>query len=269
MSSKRPLPSRLPALLAALALASGSVSCASNGAPEPWACGLAGQVLGGGAGAAAGLGLADEDKEVGAAIGAGAAGAIVIGVAAWQICEAVSDGIDARARAERERRAELRRIQEEKEAAEEARREEERRRAEEARRKAEEERLAAERARERAALVSQEKPELVLAGAAFDSGSASLSPAAQGQLNEVAATLRDFPELKVRITGHSDSVGDSGRNLALSKRRAESVRGYLVLQGVASERLEAIGLGENSPIAPNDTAAGRAKNRRVELDLTE
>jgi outer membrane protein OmpA-like peptidoglycan-associated protein len=72
----------------------------------------------------------------------------------------------------------------------------------------------------------------------------------------------------VIIEGNADSVGDEAYNLGLSQRRAESVKAYLVNQGVASTRLAASGNGEGSPVASNDSATGRQQNRRVEVVIS-
>jgi OOP family OmpA-OmpF porin len=69
----------------------------------------------------------------------------------------------------------------------------------------------------------------------------------------------------VEVAGHTDSVGTDQYNQGLSERRANSVRDYLVEQGVRASRLTAVGYGENRPVATNDTADGRQENRRVEL----
>ncbi|MCH4565024.1 OmpA family protein [Halomonas sp. EGI 63088] len=99
---------------------------------------------------------------------------------------------------------------------------------------------------------------------AFDS--AELRPQAEIILDEVASRLRENPDLRVRIDGHTDSVGSDEYNLDLSQRRAESVRDYLMSQGIAGNRMTATGYGEERPVATNDTDEGRSLNRRVEID---
>lgn len=86
-------------------------------------------------------------------------------------------------------------------------------------------------------------------------------------LNELADVLREYPLLRVRIEGHTDSVGDTSYNQKLSERRALAVRDYLVGAGIEADRLSWAGYGESRPIASNDTAAGRAKNRRTEFPI--
>ncbi len=102
----------------------------------------------------------------------------------------------------------------------------------------------------------------------FDTGSARIVGAISFQiLDEVAAIIIANSEMTVRIEGHTDSQGSNSYNLELSQDRADSVRDYLVSQGVARERLNAIGYGEERPIADNETAEGRALNRRVEFHV--
>jgi len=88
-------------------------------------------------------------------------------------------------------------------------------------------------------------------------------------LDTVAQVMRDFPDVTIEVQGHTDSRGDDAHNLRLSQDRAESVRVYLVNQGVAAERLTAHGYGETLPIESNATPDGRAVNRRVEFHRTD
>ena len=87
-------------------------------------------------------------------------------------------------------------------------------------------------------------------------------------MNDVASTLIEFPSTAVEIIGHADSQGPEASNQTLSERRAQSVQAYLSNQGVRPVRLASIGFGETRPIATNETAEGRARNRRVEIILT-
>jgi uncharacterized repeat protein (TIGR01451 family) len=86
-------------------------------------------------------------------------------------------------------------------------------------------------------------------------------------LKELADVLKTYPDLRVRIEGHTDSVGSDSYNQRLSERRALAVRDFLVGLGISKERLEWAGYGESKPIASNDTAVGRAKNRRTEFPV--
>jgi outer membrane protein OmpA-like peptidoglycan-associated protein len=103
----------------------------------------------------------------------------------------------------------------------------------------------------------------------FDSGEATLKPAAQLTVAKLSGILLLMPELRVRIEGHTDSTGAAARNAALSQRRADAVRAFLAEQGIAEERMKAAGYGMERPVADNATAAGRARNRRVELVIGE
>ena len=102
----------------------------------------------------------------------------------------------------------------------------------------------------------------------FAVNSATIQPNFYGPLNDVAATLKEYPSTAVDIVGHASADGPDDYNMQLSQKRAESVRSYLVSQSVNSVRLYAVGMGETQPIADNATAEGRAANRRVEIMLT-
>ena len=106
---------------------------------------------------------------------------------------------------------------------------------------------------------------VVLEGVAFKSGSAQLTAESIGVLSRVAGDLKDNPEVRVEVRGHTDSTGAADANRDLSRRRAMAVRDVLIQLGVAPSRITAVGYGEDRPIAPNDTREGREKNRRVEL----
>jgi outer membrane protein OmpA-like peptidoglycan-associated protein len=102
----------------------------------------------------------------------------------------------------------------------------------------------------------------------FPSGRSDIQPQFYSPLNDVASTLIEFPSTAVDIIGHADSQGPEASNQTLSERRAQSVQAYLSNQGVRPVRLASIGFGETRPIATNETAEGRARNRRVEIILT-
>lgn len=100
----------------------------------------------------------------------------------------------------------------------------------------------------------------------FVTGKAELLPIAQDRLNQVAQSLKELDDDKlVSIEGFTDSRGADDMNMKLSQDRANAVRNYLIGQGVKAEKLRAVGRGEANPVASNDTAEGRANNRRVEL----
>jgi OOP family OmpA-OmpF porin len=109
------------------------------------------------------------------------------------------------------------------------------------------------------------KQRIVLRGVNFDFNSSDIRPASRPVLDQAADLLRENPSVDVRVEGHTDSIGSEEYNQALSVRRAEAVYRYLVNRGVDPERFTVEGFGESRPIATNDTEAGRAQNRRVEL----
>jgi outer membrane protein OmpA-like peptidoglycan-associated protein len=104
-----------------------------------------------------------------------------------------------------------------------------------------------------------------LPGTAFASGSTRLGPGAQGSLRLLAAALRGKSD--IRIEAHTDSQGADAANLALSRKRAEAVRDALAAAGVPGSHMQAVGKGEAGPVADNASAAGRARNRRVEVSV--
>jgi len=99
----------------------------------------------------------------------------------------------------------------------------------------------------------------------FASGKYTVLSASHALLEQVMQVLRDYPRMKLRIEGHTDNVGKDAANVALSQRRADSVKSWLVKKGVEPSRLEAQGLGPQRPIASNRTAKGKAQNRRTEF----
>ena len=99
----------------------------------------------------------------------------------------------------------------------------------------------------------------------FDFDKYNLKPEAVKILDEAVTTLRENPDLRVTIEGHTDSIGTSEYNLALGERRANAARDYLVNRGVAASRMETVSYGEERPKADNGTDAGRALNRRASL----
>ncbi len=102
----------------------------------------------------------------------------------------------------------------------------------------------------------------------FDTGSATLQPSSQEQLNNVAAILKAYPNVHVKIGGYTDNVGDAASNLALSKARALNVMNAIVAAGIDPSRLESEGYGEDHPVGDNSTEEGRAQNRRIALRVT-
>jgi len=99
----------------------------------------------------------------------------------------------------------------------------------------------------------------------FKSAQSSLMPSAKGKLDQVSAALAEVHGRNVIIEGHTDSQGSDDYNQGLSQRRADSVRNYLMQQGYSGGTMQALGMGEGSPIADNTSPEGRANNRRVEI----
>jgi outer membrane protein OmpA-like peptidoglycan-associated protein len=109
---------------------------------------------------------------------------------------------------------------------------------------------------------------LTLGDTLFTSGNADLKATAAGNLDKLVAFLGEYPNRNALIEGYTDSVGSEDYNQSLSQRRAESVKAYLVKRGIGSTRLVASGNGESSPVAGNESAAGRQENRRVEIIIS-
>lgn len=144
-----------------------------------------------------------------------------------------------------------------------------------------------EAAREREAALAREEAELMaggklpasvqdargevftLSGDAFASGQSRLKPSAASSVRTLASYLQAAPAGTVQVEGHTDSQGSAAANLALSERRAQAVREALIAGGLSSARVQATGLGHTRPVADNDSAAGRASNRRVEIIVSK
>jgi OOP family OmpA-OmpF porin len=105
------------------------------------------------------------------------------------------------------------------------------------------------------------------ADAFFDFDKAVLKPAGQASLDDLTSKLKDINLEVIIAVGHTDSVGTDAYNQKLSVRRAEAVKSYLQGKGVESSRIYTEGKGESQPVADNESAAGRAKNRRVEIEV--
>ena len=102
----------------------------------------------------------------------------------------------------------------------------------------------------------------------FETAKSKLLPKSFPKLNDVVTILNENPSYKVQIDGHTDDVGKDEYNHGLSDERAASVKAYLISKGIAESRLSSTGYGETKPVADNKTVAGRAKNRRVEMTLS-
>jgi len=115
-------------------------------------------------------------------------------------------------------------------------------------------------------LFTPEKQTLILEGVFFEFDEAILKSISEETLNRVAQSMLDWPAVRVEVAGHTDWDGPEEYNENLSLRRAQSVKDYLVAQGVAEGRLKVSGYGESRPVADNSTQEGRATNRRVEVN---
>jgi len=102
-------------------------------------------------------------------------------------------------------------------------------------------------------------------GVTFDFGKSNLKPQFYPALNNVASTMQQYNQTIVEVSGHTDAIGSDQANQRLSEQRAASVANYLSGQGLMRERFEVVGMGENYPVASNETDSGRAQNRRVEI----
>ncbi|MDB5972699.1 MAG: OmpA-OmpF porin, family [Hydrocarboniphaga sp.] len=111
----------------------------------------------------------------------------------------------------------------------------------------------------------REAQTIVLQNVNFEFNKATLTGDSKTVLDSVAVGLKSDPQMKVELAGHTDSKGSDAYNLKLSQSRANSVKAYLVTQGIPASRLTAKGYGESKPVASNDTDEGRAQNRRVEF----
>lgn len=109
---------------------------------------------------------------------------------------------------------------------------------------------------------------LVVQNLVFASNTADLQPESRAQLSEIVAKIKGNPAIQgMTITGYTDSMGAADYNQYLSEQRAQAVRSYFIEQGIDGNMIHAVGKGETNPIADNATAAGRAQNRRVEIDF--
>jgi len=154
------------------------------------------------------------------------------------------------------------------------------RRAEEALTMAQKERQEAELARQRAEQLAKRVNELeasqterglvlTLGDVLFDFNKATLKPGGERAVTELTKFLKEYPERKVMIEGFTDSIGSESYNKDLSRRRADAVRMELNANGISSGRIQIRGYGENFPVASNDTEAGRQRNRRVEVIISD
>ena len=102
-------------------------------------------------------------------------------------------------------------------------------------------------------------------GITFDVGKSTIKPESMGEINRIVTLMKENPELKFSVEGHTDNTGNPTQNQTLSEARSQAIVDKLVESGISADRLTAVGKGQNSPIADNNTEEGRAKNRRVEF----
>ena len=107
----------------------------------------------------------------------------------------------------------------------------------------------------------------VIQGIFFETDSATIRKKSAPTLDEAAKIFLEFSDIRVEISGHTDDVGKAEYNTDLSQRRTEAVKQYLIDRGVAASRIVTRGAGPAEPIADNKTAAGRARNRRIEFKI--
>ena len=117
-------------------------------------------------------------------------------------------------------------------------------------------------------VVSMEK-DFTLDGVQFEFDSAKLTADAKVVLKEVVDALKKNPNVKVEIQGHTDNVGEAAYNITLSQERANAVKDFLVQNGISAMRITTRGYGENRPVASNETAEGRALNRRIDFVIVK
>ena len=105
----------------------------------------------------------------------------------------------------------------------------------------------------------------ILEGVNFASGKTNITFSSYQYLDPIVREMQEYPEIEIEIRGHTDSVGKYESNMRLSNKRAESVKMYIIKKGIESRRVRSVGFGPSSPVADNRTAAGRSKNRRIEV----
>jgi outer membrane protein OmpA-like peptidoglycan-associated protein len=102
----------------------------------------------------------------------------------------------------------------------------------------------------------------------FDSATTHLTPESVATVNNLAVVLKAYPNAHIQLVGHTDNAGSPTANQTLSLDRANAVKDTLVAQGVGADRISTAGYGQDRPVTSNDTEAGRAQNRRLELNVT-
>lgn len=106
-------------------------------------------------------------------------------------------------------------------------------------------------------------------GILFETGRATIQPESFPRIDGLVEYMTYVESAHIRISGHTDNVGNPARNQTLSEQRAQAVRAYVIAHGIDASRIEAVGYGDTRPVATNDTEAGRAQNRRIEATQLE
>jgi OOP family OmpA-OmpF porin len=109
----------------------------------------------------------------------------------------------------------------------------------------------------------------VIKGIQFDFGKATIRKESNKTLDEAISVLKQYAELRIMISGHTDNVGEAPKNIELSQQRAAAVKEYMVGKGIDTGRIETRGAGPNEPVADNATDKGRQENRRIEFKLLQ
>ena len=128
--------------------------------------------------------------------------------------------------------------------------------------------MVSAKARSNAAQAASTAREITLPGMLFKVGKADLNAQGEKAVGDIASFLQTRPDRTVEVIGHTDSTGSAKINAKLSEERAEAVKTALVKQGIDASRIQTKGVGPSNPVASNDTAAGRQKNRRVVVDIS-
>ena len=110
---------------------------------------------------------------------------------------------------------------------------------------------------------------ITLGDVLFEFNRAEVKPSAQARMAQLADFLKQYPDRRVSIEGHTDNIGTAAYNTELSQRRAEAIKSQLIGLGIASDRIATVGYGKDFPVASNDTDTNRAINRRVEVVISE